>query len=626
MLERRKSDRPVQAKATSEQSQAARSSSREAKHKTSRFFTLGKLAAGSILLAGFSLLYRTGLYGSGSLPSTYALCSATRPAIYTADSGNTVSQCLLVRGSRILHTGSLDEVKRFWDSNSSVAHDQEMQSVLKVPLAMRYVPPNAIVVPGMSDSHGHILEYGASRLLPLEGSKDSRAAVDRVRDYIIAHPDILNDTSRYIEGWGWDHTVWPVEEFPSYRELEGDAIVRGRPIVLQSKDGHAQWVSKALLEQMLPLPDSVDGGIIIRDKDGNATGVFLDKAQDLIKKPPLTDVDRLLRFKLTVEDALSKGLTSLHDAGFDPTSLQFFRSQAELGNLPIRIYGMRYFNENVEYWGNQATKIIDHNRLTSRSVKIYADGALRSGGAALFEPYTDNPESSGFMRTDPSVLYEFIPRFMKDGWQVNTHAIGDRANSIVLDAIESAVPNGPDDTVGTSLRPRIEHAQIMRPKDAARLAKLGVIASVQPTHAVSDMWYAQERLGPERVKNLYAFRTIIDSGARVALGSDFPVEDMNPLAGFHAAITRLSPDGRSPHGPNGWFPEQRLTRVEALRGFTIDPAYASFSEGDLGTLEPGKVADYVVLSQDIMTVAVDKILETKVIATVIDGEVAFGTL
>ncbi|KAL5523809.1 hypothetical protein ACEPAG_7982 [Sanghuangporus baumii] len=625
MLERRKSDRPIQAKITSEQSQAARSSSLEATHKTSRSFAFGKLVAGAIFLAGFSLLYRTGLYGK-SLPSTYALCSATRPAIYTVDSGNTVTQCLLVRGSRILHTGSLDEVRRFWDSNSSVAHDQDFQSVLQAPLAIRYVPPNAIVVPGMTDSHGHILEYGASRLLPLEGSEDSRAAVNRVRDYIIAHPDILNDTSRYIEGWGWDHTSWLAEEFPSYRELEGDPIVRGRPIILQSKDGHAQWVSKVLLEQMLPLPDSVDGGIIVRGKDGNATGVFLDKAQDLIKKPPLTDVDRLLRFKLTVKDALSKGLTSLHDAGFDPTSLQFFRSQAELGKLPIRIYGMRYFNEKAEYWGNQAIKIINHNRLTSRSVKIYADGALRSGGAALFEPYTDNPETSGFMRIDPSVLYEFIPRFMKDGWQVNTHAIGDRANSIVLDAIESAIANGPDETVGASLRPRIEHAQIMRPEDAARLAKLGVIASVQPTHAVSDMWYAQERLGPERVKNLYAFRTIIDTGARVALGSDFPVEDMNPLAGFHAAITRLSPDGRSPHGPNGWFHEQRLTRFEALRGFTIDPAYASFSEGDLGSLESGKVADYVILSQDIMTVAVDKILETKVIATVIDGEVAFGTL
>jgi len=202
------------------------------------------------------------------------------------------------------------------------------------------------------------------------------------------------------------------------------------------------------------------------------------------------------------------------------------------------------------------------------------------------------------------------------------HAIGDRANGIVLDTFEDAL-QGANVSI---LRPRLEHAQLMTQSDMQRLGKLGVIASVQPTHAISDMWYAEDRLGPDRVKGLYAFRSILNAGARITLGSDFPVEDMNPLSGFYAAITRLSPDGRSPHGPDGWFPEERLTREEALRGMTIDAAYASFTESMLGSLEPGKKADFVVLSQDIMTIPASQVLATKVLATVIDGQVVHGSL
>ncbi|EJD03014.1 uncharacterized protein FOMMEDRAFT_146742 [Fomitiporia mediterranea MF3/22] len=581
-----------------------------------------KLLVGSVLLAAFAKIFNIKPSSVELFPSSYALCCSGTGRIYTVDENNSNVQCMVIHDSRILLTGSLDDVNGIWNAKQHSSSTEGSQNVFNTPLNIKFLPPEAIVVPGMSDSHGHILEYGASRLLLLEGSKDSTEVVGRVRNYILSHTDILNDSSRFIEGWGWDHTAWPIEKFPSYEELEADSIVRGRPIILQSKDGHAQWISKVLLEQMLPLPSGIDGGIIVQDRKGNPTGVFLDKAQDLVKKPPYTDADRMLRFNHTVKDALSRGLTSLHDAGFDPASLDFFKRLARLEKLSVRIYGMSYFDENANYWGGKAEKIIDQNRLTARSVKMFADGALRSGGAALFDPYTDNPDTSGFMRIDTDKLYKFIPKFLGDGWQVNIHAIGDRANSIVLDVIESAIKE-----IGeNSLRPRIEHAQIIRPQDAARIAKLGVIASVQPTHAVSDMWYAHERLGSERVKNLYAFRTIIDAGARITLGSDFPVEDMNPLAGFQAAVTRLSPDGHSPHGPGGWFPEQCLTRIEALRGFTIDPAYASFSEKDLGSLEPGKIADYVVLSQDIMTIPVSKILLTKVLATVIDGRPEYGSI
>jgi len=229
---------------------------------------------------------------------------------------------------------------------------------------------------------------------------------------------------------------------------------------------------------------------------------------------------------------------------------------------------------------------------------------------------------NGVMRLDTDILNYVVPRFLRDGWQVNIHAVGDRANGIVLDTFEAALKG----INVSALRPRIEHCQIMTKADMARLGRLGVIASVQPTHAISDMWYAQDRLGPERIKGLYAFRSLLDSGARISFGSDAPVEDLNPLSGFYAAITRLSPSGQSPHGPDGWFPEQCLTREEALRGMTIDPAYASFTESTLGSLVPGKHADFVVLSQDIMSIPANQILKTKVFATVVDGQPIYGAI
>ncbi|KAG1840207.1 amidohydrolase family-domain-containing protein [Suillus tomentosus] len=549
---------------------------------------------------------------TSSLSHSYAVCSSSGARIYTVDHVVPNAQCLVVDGSLILDIGSLDDIMARW-----VARGR-----LRSSLQIRYLDESSIVVPGLSDSHAHILEYGASRQLLLESAKTIKDTVALVRQHILDNDDILNDPSKFVEGSGWDHTSWPVEEWPTSDDLDMDPIVRGRPVILQSKDGHAFWLSKETFALNSPWPSEIEGGVIMKDSSGNPSGVVLDKAQDLVQKPDPTEQDLLRRFDATVKDVLSHGLTSVHDAGFKPISLEFFARQAAAGNLPFRIYGMRYFNENDPYWGNLSEPIINagDGRLNARSVKIFADGALRSGGAALHEPYHDNPHTKGFMRLDPKVLLDVVSKFLRDGWQVNIHAIGDYANGVVLDTFEAALK----DVDVTALRPRLEHAQILTQTDLERVGKLGVISSIQPTHAISDMWFAEERLGPERVKGLYAFRSLLDHGSRLAIGSDFPVEDMNPLAGFHAAITRLSPEGQSPNGPSGWFPEQRLTRMEALRGMTIDAAYASFTEDSLGSLVPGKRADYVVLSQDIMTVPVDQILSTKVQATVIDGRAAFG--
>ncbi|EIW82889.1 hypothetical protein CONPUDRAFT_52672 [Coniophora puteana RWD-64-598 SS2] len=542
------------------------------------------------------------------LPESYAVCSRSGSHIYTVDRNNSVAQCLVVQDSVIADTGYLTRWKQ--------RHAE--------PLHVRYLEEGSVIVPGLMDSHAHILEYGANAQLPLEGAKTVEDTVAIVRNYILAHPDIIGDKTKIIEGWGWDHTQWPVQEWPTADALDADPIIHGRPVLLHSKDGHAMWISNAAMAAGLPYPDEVEGGIIVRDGDGRPTGTLLDNAHELAPKPTLSEQDLSRRLEATIKDAVARGLTCVHDAGFNPISLDFMHRQSFSSPLQIRIYGMTRFEEHRGYWGNTTKPILNaaSGHFTARSVKIFADGERLTLLSQLHDTYHDNVHTKGFMRIDPELLNDIIPRYLADGWQVNVHAIGDYANGIVLDAFEKAL-------VGvdvSAMRPRLEHAQILTQEDMQRIGRLGVIASVQPTHAISDMWFGEERLGPERVKGLYAFRSILDNGARLALGSDFPVEDMNPLSGFYAAVTRLSPDGKSPHGTSGWFPEQRLTREEALRGMTIDSAYASFTEDRLGSIVPGKLADYVVLSRNIMEIPYDEILATKVQATVVDGRPVYGTL
>jgi len=287
-----------------------------------------------------------------------------------------------------------------------------------------------------------------------------------------------------------------------------------------------------------------------------------------------------------------------------------------MGNVP-----------SESYWGPQIPRLLNygrHGRLNIRSIKLYTDGALGSWGAALLAPYSDKPETSGIMRSTPNALATLVQHFWKDGWQVNIHCIGDRANKIVLDIFEDIIETNFVNV--TDWRPRIEHAQIMQVSDIERAGRLDVITSVQPTHATSDMWYAESRLGPTRLKGAYAYQTQLQASASkvLPLGSDFPIEGVNPLLGFYAVISRLSVEGVSPHGAGGWYPEQRLTRAQALKGMTLDAAYASFAEKDLGSLTVGKKADFVILDRDIMTVPYSDILATKVQATVIDGSLAYG--
>jgi len=462
--------------------------------------------------------------------------------------------------------------------------------------------------------------------LQLDGCRSVDEVISRLIHYIKVHPDVREDPNRWIEGMGWDQTKWHGAQFPTADDFDREPILRGRPIALVRVDGHASWVSPRVLGLMGELPTDVDGGIIVRDADGKPTGIMVDNAMTLIPKPPWSDRQMKEYFDLTMKDALAHGLTSIHDADSSPRVISFFKRLSESGKLPIRLYLMGNV-PSTDYWGPQIPRLLNYGkngRLNVRSVKLFTDGALGSWGAALLAPYSDKPDTSGIMLNTPKALSSLVGKFWEDGWQVNIHCIGDRANKVVLDIFEELIESRSINV--TEWRPRIEHAQILQPSDLERRGRLGVIASVQPTHATSDMWYAENRLGPARLKGAYAYHTQLQLSPSntLPLGSDFPIEGINPLLGFYAAVSRLSVDGDSPHGQGGWYPEQRLTRAQALKGMTLDAAYASFTETDLGSLTPGKKADFVILDRNIMTIPYSEILATKVQATVVDGSLAYG--
>ncbi|KAI5118629.1 hypothetical protein M0805_006996 [Coniferiporia weirii] len=565
---------------------------------------------------------------SSNLPITYALCSK-EGNIYTVDDARPQAECIVVHNSRILSVGTLaDTRKRFGDAQKSgpVANTFGIRD-LKNGLKFYFIDQGHIIVPGLTDAHAHLIEHGFKRNLEVDNCSSVSEVIEKVKSYVIARPDVLKDKSIWIQGMGWDQTKWEGDAgFPTAADFDSEPLLRERPIVLRRVDGHALWVSSWVLKESGDLPEGIEGGTIVRGVDGKPTGVFVDNAMSLISLPAWTDKQMLEFYITAVKEALSYGLTSIHDAATSLQMIKFLKKMADADELPLRLYLMG-FSESEGYWGGEIERFVNYGkagRLTLRSIKLFVDGALGSWGAALLEPYSDKPDTKGLLLRSPEAMSKLVKAFWDDGFQVNIHCIGDRANNVALDIFEELLQG---ENV-TEHRPRIEHAQIMTPSDLERIARLGVIPSVQPTHATNDMWYAETRLGPERVKHAYVYKTLLETSDQhvLPLGSDFPVEGVNPLLGFYAAVTRLSPTGESPHGSAGWFPEQRLTRAEALKGMTLDPAYASFNENDLGSLTPGKLADFVVLDTNIMTAPAAHILQAKVVATVVDGRPAYGKL
>jgi predicted amidohydrolase YtcJ len=478
----------------------------------------------------------------------------------------------------------------------------------------------AFVFPGFADAHLHLLGIGKGlETANLRGAADAAAAATRVAEAAAKLPP-----GAWAEGRGWDQNLWPGKQFPDARDL--DAVLPDRPAAARRVDGHALWVNTAALKaaRIDASTKDPDGGRILRRADGSPSGVLVDNAMELAVKamPEATSADRERWLAAGANACARVGLTEVQDAsGYDADGIAALEHLASRGALPIRVYA------TVSPDPAQLTAFLAKGArigggpdfLTVRAIKAYADGALGSRGAALLEDYSDEPGHRGLLLTPPERLAAVALEARKAGWQLWVHAIGDRGNRIVLDAYQSAASAAPSAPEGGQ-RPRIEHAQVIAPDDFPRFARIGVIASIQPTHATSDMVWAEARLGPSRIDGAYAWLRLKNAGARLAGGSDAPVESENPIEGLYAAVTRQDASGRP---PGGWRVDQALSRAEAVALFTSDAAYAAFEEKWRGKIAAGAAGDLTVLSGDPLTVPAEKILAIRPVLTVVGGRVVY---
>jgi predicted amidohydrolase YtcJ len=501
-----------------------------------------------------------------------------------------------------------------WDGSGqilAVGGERELRSAY--PGAAARDLAGRIVIPGLIDAHGHL--HGLAESLS-QAQLTGTASVEEVLARLRAHEKNIAPGD-WLLGRGWDQNDWPEQAFPGRQTL--DAEFGDRPVWLRRIDGHAGWANSAalaLVDRNLDGDWQPPGGFIHRDAEGQPTGILIDGAMTLVDRLVPAPSNALLEqsLGLAIARMVSLGLTGVHDPGVDRAVIQRYLRLIEAGRFDTRVYAMADGPADTLDWlCREGTLEHSSGRLSMRAVKLYADGALGSRGAALLEDYADDPGNLGLLFFQPRALEDALRRVMGCGLQAAIHAIGDRANRVALDALAAVMPEFPSNPG----RHRIEHAQILAGADVGRFAGLGVIAAMQPTHATSDMYWAADRLGEQRLQFAYAWRSLLDSGARLALGSDFPVEQVNPLLGIHAAIGRQDLNGW-PEG--GWQAQERLSRAEALRGFTLDAAYAGFMEHVVGSLEAGKRADFVVLDRDLMAVPLAEVPAIRVLETWLDGK------
>jgi len=474
-----------------------------------------------------------------------------------------------------------------------------------------YDAQGAMVIPGLIDAHAHLMGLGYALMrADLVGARSKAEVIARLKEFEARLP-----ADAWLLGRGWDQNLWTDKSFPAAADL--DAAFPTRPVWLERIDGHAGWANTAAMKRVsrdLAGDWQPEGGQIVRT-GGRPTGVFIDAATAIVDGvvPPPDAAFRAEALARALAATASVGLTGVHDMGTSAADLDLFRRTADEGRLTLRV---------VAYADGDSTALDERcsggaylhpsGRVRMAGVKFYADGALGSRGAALLGPYSDDPANSGILVTPPEKLLAGMQKARRCGLQVATHAIGDRGNRLVLD--DYAAVLGKD--AATDHRWRIEHAQVVSLEDIPRFAGLRVIASMQPTHATSDMPWAEARLGRERLAGAYAWRRFERAGVRLALGSDFPVESPDPRLGLYAAVTRQDLSGRP---PGGWLPDQRLTPAEALRGFTTDAAWAAFMENEVGRLAPGLRADFVLLDADPLAADAAQLPRIKVLSTWVDG-------
>lgn len=512
--------------------------------------------------------------------------------IYTADSMNTVAAAMAVKDGRILMVGTNELVQRSFEADSVVD------------------AKGAAVYPGFNDAHAHFYGYASSlRQVDLVGAKSWDEAVARVQAFAAAHP------SAWVLGRGWDQNDWEIKTFPDKSKL--DSLFPNTPVLLERVDGHASIANQAALDAAGVKAGQTIAGGTVETKNGRLTGILVDNAAGLVSsKIPATPVEEIVASLEAAErNCIAAGLTSITDCGLDLDAVRLLDTLLAQQRLHLRFNVMLSDGEENINWLLK-NGIYQKDRLLVRSVKFYGDGALGSRGACLKQDYTDRPGWKGFLLKDARYFAEKAALLAESDIQMCTHAIGDSANGVIL-KIYADVLKGKNDK-----RWRIEHAQVVDSVDFHWFGENNIVPSVQPTHATSDMYWAKDRLGPQRVRFAYAFQQLLEQNGWLPLGTDFPVEQIDPLRTFYAAVARKDGAGY-PEG--GFQPENALSRGDALKGMTVWAARASFEEDKKGSLEPGKAADFVMLDQDIMKVPAEKILATKVLATYIYGQALYRT-
>ena len=471
---------------------------------------------------------------------------------------------------------------------------------------------NKVLLPGLIDAHGHVMGLGETLLeVDLRESQSALDAAKMVQAYAKNQQGLA-----WITGRGWNQVLWPGKAYPTANLL--DEYVNDKPVMLSRVDGHASWVNSKALEIAGITRDTLDppGGKIVRDKKGNPTGVLIDNAESLLHKylPKTSEAILTAQLNAAGKHLLSEGITSVHDAGIDVAVYDYYQKRVAEHSLPVRIYPM------IAATSPQLNQLLEkghvqdqYDWLSVRSVKLYGDGALGSRGAALLQPYSDDPDNSGLLVTRERDLKPLFDLVLGNGFQLNFHAIGDKANRLALDQFADSFNR----IGGKSLRNRVEHAQVINVDDIPRFKTLNIIPAMQPTHATSDMNMAENRVGADRLKGAYAWQTFLKQSSVVAFGSDFPVELSNPFFGLHAAVTRQN---RNDSPIKGWIPSEAVTVKQAFRGFTLDAAYAAHQENILGGLTEGKWADFILIDQDIFTISPQNIWKVQVLETWIAGE------